>query len=81
MARPKESIKTELNEEDEDSRFMATGLSTGLKPRIGFKTTKHGSNNIKGFLTEIGKPSLRRISNVDVLNTWKIKPAKYTKSV
>ena len=28
----KQSIATELNEENEGSTFMATGLNTGLKP-------------------------------------------------
>ena len=43
----------ELNEETEESRFMATGLNTGLKPTFGIKTAKHGSENIEGFLTAV----------------------------
>ena len=58
----KQSAKTELNElnkEIEESRFMATGLNTGLKPTLGLKTTKHGSNNLEGFLTAVGKTLLK----------------------
>ena len=59
MARTKKSTKTELNEEYEDSRFIATGLNTGLKPTFGIKTAKHGSNNFEVFLTTVGKPPLK----------------------
>ena len=40
----KQSTETELQgvNEEEDSRFMATGLNTGLKPTFGLKTAKHG---------------------------------------
>ena len=38
---------------------MATGLSTGLKPIFGLKTAKHGSGNIEGFLTAVGKTLLK----------------------
>ena len=38
---------------------MATGLNTGLKPTIGLKTAKHGSDNLEGFLTEMGKNLLK----------------------
>ena len=55
----KQSTKTELNEEDEDSRFMATSLSTGLKPIFGLKTVKHDIDHLKGFLTAVGKTLLR----------------------
>ena len=53
----KKSTKNKLNElnEEENSRFMATGLNTGLKPKFGIKTEKHGSDNLKGFLTLVGK--------------------------
>ena len=53
----KQSTKTELNEiiEEENSRFMDTGLNTGLKPTFGIKTAKHGSDNLEGFLTAVGK--------------------------
>ena len=39
------STKTELNELNEDtkeSRFMATGLNTGLKPTFGIKNAENG---------------------------------------
>ena len=51
----KQSTKTELNEENEGSRFMATGLNTGLKPTFGLNTAKHGSKNIEGFLTAVSR--------------------------
>ena len=38
---------------------MATGLNTGLKPTFGVKTAKHGSDNLEGFLTEVGKTLLK----------------------
>ena len=38
---------------------MATGLKTGLKPTFGVKTEKHGSGNLKGFLTAVGKALLK----------------------
>ena len=38
---------------------MATGLNTGLKPIFGIKTAKHGSENIKGFLTAVVKTLLK----------------------
>ena len=47
---------------------MATGLNTGLKPKFGIKTTKHGSDNIEGFLTAVEKLSSRRISDSDASN-------------
>ena len=34
---------------------MDTGLNTGLKPTFGVKTEKHGSDNLKGFLTAVKK--------------------------
>ena len=65
----KQSIGPEANEEiEEEYRFMATGLNTGLKPTFGVKTEKHGSDNLKCFLTAVGKPSSRRLLNADVLN-------------
>ena len=51
----KQSTETELNEENEGSRFMATGLNTGLKPTFGLNTAKHGSKNIEGFLTAVSR--------------------------
>ena len=46
----KQSTETEIQdvneEEEEDSRFKATGLDTGLKPTFGIKTAKHGSDNL-----------------------------------
>ena len=38
---------------------MATGLNTGLKPKIGTKNTKHGSENLDGFLTAVVKILLK----------------------
>ena len=65
----KQSTKTELNEVIEENYiFMATGLNTGLKPTFGVKTMKHGSDNLKGFLTAVEKSSSRRSSNSDVLS-------------
>ena len=58
----KQSTEMELqdvNEEEEDSRFKATGLNTGLKPTFGFKTVKHGLDNLEGFLTAVEKTLLK----------------------
>ena len=49
----KQSTKTESNEEDEESIFVATSISTHLKPAFGLKTEKHGSKNLKGFITAV----------------------------
>ena len=50
----KQSTEPELNEViEEESIFMATGLNTGLKPKFGVKTAKHGSDNLEGFLTTV----------------------------
>ena len=47
----KQSTEPEASEEiEEESRFMATGLNTGLKPTFGVNTAKHGSDNLEGFL-------------------------------
>ena len=52
----KQSTEPEVNEViEEESRFMDTGLNTGLKPTFGVKTAKHRSDNHKGFLTAVGK--------------------------
>ena len=51
----KQSIATELNEENEGSTIMATGLTTGLKPTFGLNTAKNGFNNLKVFLNEVVK--------------------------
>ena len=56
MVRPKKSTKKELPEEEEDTRFKDTGLSTGLKRTFGLKTENHGSKNLEGFLTAVEKP-------------------------
>ena len=41
----KKSSKTEVNEGiEENSRFMTTGLNTGLKPKFGIKTEIDGSD-------------------------------------
>ena len=56
MAQSKKSTETEVNEViEENSRFMSTGLNTGLKPKFGIKTAKHGSDNLEGFLTTMVK--------------------------
>ena len=34
---------------------MTTSLNTGLKPTFGVKIAKHGSDNLEGFLTAVGK--------------------------
>ena len=49
----------EVNEEEECSRFKASGLNTGLKPTFGFKTAKPGSDNLEGFLTAVEKTLLK----------------------
>ena len=56
-----QSTETELNElnKEEESRFMATGLNTGLKPIFEINTVKHGSENLEGFLTAVGKTLLK----------------------
>ena len=47
----KKSTKTEVNKViEENSRFMTTGLNTGLKPTFGVKTGTHGSNNLESLL-------------------------------
>ena len=38
---------------------MATGLNTGLKPTFGVNAAKHGSDNLEGFLTPVGKNLLK----------------------
>ena len=77
----KQSTKPEANERiEEESRFMATGLNTGLKPTSGVKTAKHGSDNLKGFLTPVEKPSSRRLLNADALNAKTEKQLKSTTS-
>ena len=54
-ATQKQSTKTEPQEvnEEEDSRFRATGFNTGLKPTFGLKNAKHESDNLEGFLTAV----------------------------
>ena len=61
LARPKKSTETKLNDlnEEEESRYMATGLNTGLKPKFGIKTAKHVLDNLEGFLTVVGKNLLK----------------------
>ena len=52
--------KTEVNEViKENSRFMTTGLNTGFNPTFLIKTEKHRSDNLKVFLTEVGKTLLK----------------------
>ena len=59
-ATKQKSTEPEANEEiEEESRFMATGLNTGLKPTFGVNTAKHGSDNLEGFLTAVGKNLLK----------------------
>ena len=56
----KQSTEPEENEEiGEKYRFMATCLNTSLKPTFGVKTEKHGSDDLKGFLTVVGKTLLK----------------------
>ena len=56
----KQSTEPEVNEAiEENSRFMTTGLKTGLKPTFGVKTEKHGSDKLEGFLTAVGKTLLK----------------------
>ena len=77
----KQSTEPEANEEiEEESRFMATGLNTGLKPTIGVKIAKHGYDNLEGFLTAVKKTSSRRLLNAGVLNDRTEKQLKYTTS-
>ena len=38
---------------------MATGLNTGLNTAFGIKTAKHGSDNLEGFPTAVGKTLLK----------------------
>ena len=38
---------------------MDTGINTGLKPTLGIKTAKHGSDNLEGFVTAVGKNLLK----------------------
>ena len=64
----KQSTKNELPEEEEDTRFKATSLSTGLKPVFFLKIEKHGSNNIEGFIPSVENPFSIRISDDDALN-------------
>ena len=55
----KQSTKTELNglnEEAEESRFMAAGLNTGLNPTFHLNIENHGSENLEGFLTVVENP-------------------------
>ena len=54
----KQSTEPKENEIEEKSRFMATGLNIGLNPTFGVKTAKHGSDNLEGFLTAVGKTLL-----------------------
>ena len=56
----KQSTETEVNEVIEvNSRFMTTGLNTILNPTFGVKTARHGSHNLEGFLTAVGKTLLK----------------------
>ena len=59
MARPKKSTKNELPEEEEDTRFKTTGLSTGLKPTFAPKNAKYVSDNHEGLLTVSEKSLLK----------------------
>ena len=60
---------------------MATGLNTGLKPKFGVKTAKHGFDNLKGFPTAVKKISSRRLLNADNLNSRTKKQLKVTTSL
>ena len=77
----KQSTKPEVNKViKEEYRFMANGLNASLKPTFVLKTAKHGSDNLKGFLTAVEKPSSRRLLNADVLNALTGKQVKFTTS-
>ena len=77
----KQSTETEVNEViEENSRFMTTGLNTGLKPTFGVKTAKHRSDTLEGFLTAVEKSSPRRLLNANVLNAQTVKQVKFTMS-
>ena len=55
----KKSTEPKVNEViEEESRFVATGLNTGLKPTFWLKTAKNVSDKPKGFLTAVGKTLL-----------------------
>ena len=58
----KQSTETELNVviEEENSRFVATGLNTSLNPTFGIETSKNGSDNLEGFLTVVKKTLLKK---------------------
>ena len=56
----KQSTKTEVSQViEENSRFMTTGINTRWKPTFGVKTAKHGSDNLKGFLTAVEKTLIK----------------------
>ena len=77
----KKSTEPKANEKiEEESRFMATGLNTGLNLTFGVKAEKHGSDNLEGFLTAVEKSSSRRFLNADVLNARIEKQLKSTTS-
>ena len=81
MRDQKQSTETEVNEViEENSRFITTGLNTGLKPKFGIKTAKHGSDNLEDFLTAVKKPSSRRLLNADVLSAQTGKQVEFTMS-
>ena len=78
-----QSTKTdldELNEENEESRFMSTGLNPGLKPTFDLETAKHGSDNLEGFLTAVRKTLLKEAFRRQHFERQTRKPEKYTKS-
>ena len=53
--------QTELNyiNKEENSRFISTGLNTGLNPNFGINSLKHGSDNPKFLLTAMKKTLLK----------------------
>ena len=77
----KKLTKTEFNElnKEENSRFITTGLNTALEHTFKFKTAKHGSDNLEGFLTVVEKTSPGRISNANASNYRTRKQEKSTK--
>ena len=49
---PKKSTNTDLFEWN-DTRLKFNGLNTSLNPTFILNTTMHGSDNLKGFLSEL----------------------------
>ena len=55
-----QSTETEVDEViEQNSIFMTTDLNTGLNTTFGINTVNHGSDNLEGFLTTVGKTLLK----------------------